>query len=305
MSSQVAYLNGRWILAEEAAIPFTDAGFVQGVTVAEQLRTFGGKLFRLHEHLTRLKRSLEIVGVDVDRQEIGDIATRLAGENHSLIDSNDDLAVVVFVTPGVYPAFRRSGYANQSGPTIGVHSYPIPFHAWADKYEQGDRLVVTKFRQTPTDCWPAELKCRSRMHYFLADREARKIDPQARALMTDHDGCATEATTANLFLYSEREGLISPPRARILLGVSALTLSELAAKLGIKISERFVTAENVEQADEVLLCSTSPCVWSVTHVNSAPIGSGKPGPMAKLLLRAWSEHVGLDIAAQAKRFRDR
>ena len=57
MSDPLAYLNGRYLPFSQAAISVTDGGFVQGVTVAEQLRTFGGKLFRLEQHLARLARS--------------------------------------------------------------------------------------------------------------------------------------------------------------------------------------------------------------------------------------------------------
>jgi branched-subunit amino acid aminotransferase/4-amino-4-deoxychorismate lyase len=60
-----AFLNGRFVPASEAMLPVYDAGFVLGTTVAEQMRTFGGRLFRLDAHLARLSHSLEIVGVDL------------------------------------------------------------------------------------------------------------------------------------------------------------------------------------------------------------------------------------------------
>jgi D-alanine transaminase/branched-chain amino acid aminotransferase len=55
----------------------------------------------------------------------------------------------------------------------------------------------------------------------------------------------------------------------------------------------------------VLLCSTSPCVWSVTRLNGRPIADGKPGAMFRRLLDEWSRMVGLDIKAQALRFASR
>ena len=61
----LAYLNGKLVPVAQAVIPVYDAGFVLGTTVAEQLRTFGGQLFRLDQHLARLQHSLEIVGVDL------------------------------------------------------------------------------------------------------------------------------------------------------------------------------------------------------------------------------------------------
>ena len=57
MPEPLAYLNDRFLPAEALTIRVTDAGFVQGVTVAEQLRTFHGELFGLVDHLARLQHS--------------------------------------------------------------------------------------------------------------------------------------------------------------------------------------------------------------------------------------------------------
>jgi branched-subunit amino acid aminotransferase/4-amino-4-deoxychorismate lyase len=302
MSEPLAYLNGNWIPASQAVIPVTDAGFMQGVTVSEQLRTFNGRLFELPRHLARLERSLAIVGVELPLSvaELGEKAQELATKNHALLQPGDDLGLSMFVTPGIYPTYLAA--ASNPGPCYCLHTYPLPFSSWAHKYEQGETLVVTDVRQVPTDCWPAELKCRSRMHYFLADRAARQKKSGARAVMLDQRGFVTEASTANLLTYRARDGMISPPRASILPGVSVAVLMELAAELSIPWSERDLTVDDVAAADEVLLCSTSPCVWPVTEFDGQTISDGAAGPIARQLLAAFSERAGVDIAAQAKRF---
>jgi len=304
MPESVAYLNGKFIPFSQAAISVTDGGFVQGVTVAEQLRTFGGQLFRLEQHLGRLARSLTIVGIDLGMpvEKLGDIGQELAARNHALLEPGDDLGLSMFVTPGQYSTFS-SGSAP--GPTIGLHTYPLPFHLWHDKYERGESLVVTEVMQVPAACWPSELKCRSRMHYYLADRQARQIEPGARALMLDERGFVTEASTANILVYYKGVGLVSPPKEMILPGVSAAVGEELAGNLGIPFSLRTLTVDDVAAADEVLLCSTSPCLWPVTRLNRKPIGDGKAGEIARRLLAAWSELVGVDIQGQAMRFLNR
>jgi branched-subunit amino acid aminotransferase/4-amino-4-deoxychorismate lyase len=305
MSEPLAYLNGQLVPAQAAVIPVTDAGFVQGVTVAEQLRTFGGKLFRLERHLQRLAHSLEIVSIDppLPLAELGRIAEDLAARNHALLDPADDLGLAIFVTPGAYATFDT--VAPRSGPTVGIHTYPLPFHLWHDKYEAGQSLVVTDVVQVPAACWPAELKCRSRMHYYLADKQAREIEPGARALLLDQSGQVVEASTANVLIYRAKEGLISPPREAILPGVSVAVLEELAAGLKIPFVHRRLEPADIAAAGEVMLCSTSPCIWPVTRFSGLPIGDGKCGPVAKSLLAAWSQLVGLDIAAQAARFSKR
>jgi len=302
MPEPIAYLNGKWLPASEAAVSVFDGGFMQGVTVAEQLRTFGGQLFRLDLHLDRLARSLAIVGVDpgLSRAEFERIATELAARNHKLLEEGDDLGLTIFVTPGPYAAF--AAVAAHKGPTVGIHTQPLPFGAFAGKYDTGESLVVSDIQQVPAACWPAELKCRSRMHYFLADRQAREREPGSRALLLDERGFVTEASTANLLVHYRDVGLVSPPRERILPGVTVAVIEELAGRLGIPFSHRDLTTDDVAAADEVLLCSTSPCVLPVTRLDGRPVASGRPGPIARQLQEAWSKMVGCDIVAQARRF---
>jgi len=300
-----AYWNGRYVPLSQVGVGVFDTGFVQGVTVAEQLRTFGGKLFRLEMHLARLARSLEIVGVDpgISLSGLGKIATELADRNRELLDPADDQGVTIFVTPGTAAAY--ASISPNQGPTVCVHTQPLSFGPWPEKYRVGESLVVTDVMQVPSQCWPAELKCRSRMHYYLADRKAREIEPGARALLPDERGQVTEASTANIVIYKRGQGLISPPKEQILPGVSVAVLEELAGQLSIRFSHRDLDVAAVAEADEVMLCSTSPCVWSVTKLNGRPIGSGEPGPIVLQLRDAWSQMVGIDIEAQAKQFAKR
>jgi branched-chain amino acid aminotransferase len=301
----LAYLNGRWVPLSQAAVSVFDGGFLQGVTVAEQLRTFGGWLFRLDLHLARLARSLEIVGVDpgLPLLELGQIATELVEQNRKLFDPDDDQQATIFVTPGIAPTY--AAIVPTHGPTVCVHTQPLAFGSWAEKYRSGESLVVTDVMQIPAECWPPELKCRSRMHFYLADKKAREAQPGSRALLLDERGFVTEASTANIVAYWKDRGLVSPPKEHILPGVTVAVLEELAGTLGIAFSRRELTVADVASADEVLLCSTSPCVWSVTRLNGQPIADGKPGPISQRLRAAWSQMVGLDIEAQARRFATR
>lgn len=304
-----AFRNGRRLPFSQLSVAPTDGGFVLGVTVAEQLRTFGGKLFRLEQHLARLQRSLEIVGVECpySSEALAAAAVALTAENYAALgvpgDTPDDLGLTIFVTPGPYSTFAHS--AAERGPVVAMYNYPLPFGTWCEKYEAGEALVVSNVRQVPAECWPTELKCRSRMHYHLADQEARKRQPGARAVLLDIDGRVTEASTANLLIYRRDEGLVSPPRERILPGVSVNWLEALAGELKIPFVHRELWPSDLAAADEMLLCSTSPCVWPVTQLDGKPIGTGLRGPISRQLLAAWSRAVGVDIEAQARRFAER
>lgn len=304
----LAYLNGKLVPASEAVVPVYDAGFVLGTTVAEQLRTFGGGLFRLQSHLARLQHSLDIVAVDLglNAAELAEAAEDLVARNHRLGDPSDDLGLSIFVTPGPYSTMAAMlGADAPRGPLVCMHTYPLPFHLWADKYRTGQSLRVTGIRQVPPSCWPVELKCRSRMHYYLADLQAHRIEPGSRALLLDAAGHVLEASSANVCIFCRGEGLASPPQDKTLPGISIAVLAELARQLELPFVHRDLTVAELLHADEVLLCSTSPCVWPVVRLNGQPIGNGTPGETVQRLLAAWSELVGLNIQSQAERFAQR
>lgn len=304
MPEPLAYLNGTLLPLSAAAVPVHDAGFVLGATVTEQLRTFGGRLFRLEAHLDRLDQSLAIVGIqpELSRQQFVAAAERLVEHNHALLDPADDLGLSIFVTPGPYATLAPDSH---EGPLVCLHTYPLPFRLWHQKYDRGEALATPEVRQMSPRVLPRALKCRSRMHYFLADRQARQIDPAARALLLDADDYVTEATTASMVLYRADTGMVTPPRERILPGISMATIDELASQFGVAVSERDLRVEDVLAADEVLLASTSSCALPAVRLNGQPIGNATPGPFYRRLLAAWSDFVGLDIIAQAHRFANR
>jgi branched-subunit amino acid aminotransferase/4-amino-4-deoxychorismate lyase len=298
MKTPLAYLNGRWIAGSELSIGVDDVGFLLGATVAERLRTFRGQVFRLEEHLDRMRRSLAIVGLDAERlvSELAVAVPEFVERNRALAAADDDWTVIAFVTPGA---------AGSGQPTVCVHGFPLMFGQWAAQYERGLSVNISDIRQVPPECWPPELKCRSRMHYYLADLRAANEEPGARALLLDQEGYVAEASTANVVVYRESEGLVSPPGEHVLVGVSLGVVQELAAELGVPFARRNLSVEELHAADEAYLAGTSICLMPIVRCNGRPIGGGTPGPMFERLLKAWSDLVGVDIAAQAQRFASR
>jgi branched-subunit amino acid aminotransferase/4-amino-4-deoxychorismate lyase len=185
---------------------------------------------------------------------------------------------------------------------VCLHTYPLPFRLWAEKYRTGQILVTTDVEQVSPKSWPPWLKCRSRMHYYLADRQAARLQPGARALLLDAEGFVVEASTANVMIYTSDGGLASPPEHKVLQGISMREVHELAQRLGLPTAERELTPDDVAAADEVLLTSTPMCLLPVTRFDGRPIGDGVPGEVFRRLLAAWNDLVGIDIAAQAERF---
>jgi branched-subunit amino acid aminotransferase/4-amino-4-deoxychorismate lyase len=143
------------------------------------------------------------------------------------------------------------------------------------------------------------------MHYYLADQEADRKCPGARAVLLDERGFVGEASTANIVAYYEDRGLVTPKLEGVLPGISQRMLFELAGELGIPHAEGNITPADLAAANEAFITSTSICLQGVVHQDSNPLGDGKPGTIFRKLLAAWSNAVGVDIADQARHFANR
>jgi len=300
VSEPLVYLNGHLVPASQAHLAIFDCGVVFGATVTEMTRTFAGKLFRLDDHLDRLFASLACVRFDIGltQEALGHISHELVEHNARLLDAGGELGLIHFVTAGEYPTYAgMSGRAARTGPTVCIHTFPLPFAQWADRMRRGAHLITPTIRHVPPQCYEPAMKYRSRLHFYLADQEARRSDSEASALLLDLAGNVTETPAAN-FLIVERGAIVSPKATNILAGISRQTVFELADAMGIPHLERDLTVDNVTRADEALLTGTPYCLLPVTRVNGGPIGDGQPGPIFEQLLGAWSEKVGLDIRQQ-------
>jgi len=299
-TAELAWLDGAVLPRRDLALPVGDAGFVLGATVTEQLRTFAGTLFLSDLHATRFRDSLAAAGIDpgISLEHVFDAAARIARHNHALLPTGSDLAVVIFATPGDLPAQHEG---RGSRPRLAIHTFPLAFRMWARLYAEGLSLRSVSISQVPDASVPLALKCRSRMHYHLADREADGLERGARALLRHADGRVSETSTANIAIV--RAGtILTPPPADALLGVSLQYLHRLAAQLGIEWRAQSLHAADIAAADEVLLSSTPNCLVAATRFDGKPVGTGHPGPLQQRLLDAWSRSVGIDIAGQAHRF---
>ncbi|MBX9789678.1 MAG: aminotransferase class IV [Pirellulales bacterium] len=300
MSEPLVYLNGRLVPASQAHLAIYDAGIVLGATVTEMTRTFRHEPFRLEDHLARLFRALRYVRLDIgmSREEFAARSRELLAHNLQAIEPRDDLGLIHFVTAGEYATYAGSaGGAARTTPTVCMHTFPLPWELWAGRLQTGVHLVTPSIRHVPPQCFDPKMKYRSRMHYFLADQEARLVDPETSALLLDLDGNLTETSGAN-FLLVERGTIVSPTLRNILPGISRATVIDLAAELGIPFVERDLQVYSAINADEAFVTSTPYCLLPVTKVNGVAIGDGRPGPVFRKLQAAWSQRVGLDIEKQ-------
>lgn len=297
MPEPLAYLNGQFVPASRAVLPVYDFGVVQGVTVAEQTRTFAGRLFRRDRHLERFADSLALAGIEppLGRDELAAVGDRLVEHNFGLLPGGGDLGLVHLATPGPFgPYAAMTAEAPAPGPTLCVHTYPLPLDAWKPRYAAGVHLATPSVRQVPPQCSPPHIKARSRLHYYLADREVRAADPGAWALLLDLDGCLSETNAANVLLVKGNR-LLSPRFDKTLAGISRDTVCELARPMGLAVEQQDLTVADALAADEILLTSTGFCLLAATRLNGQAIGAGVPGPVFRRLLAAYSQLAGVPI----------
>ncbi len=296
--SSCAYLNGRFLAQERPGLGANDAGFIFGATVTDLSRTFRNQLFRLDDHLARFRRSCEAAQVPqpVKDEELARLANELVRHNAALLSPEDDLALVLFATPGPIGYYAgEPGGPGEGQPTLGLHTFPLPFARFQRLFREGARLVVPSIRHLPPDCIDRRIKHRSRLHWWLAEQEAHRRDPLASALLLDPDGQLTETAAAN-FLIVRQGTVLTPPRDRVLGGISLLTVEELCRELGIPFSEQPITLADCQTADEAMLACTSWCLAGVSRLEDRSLPF--PGPVYQRLLDAWSRRVGLDIGRQ-------
>ena len=295
-----AYLNGALVPASQLRINVYDLGFVLDATLTEMTRTFGHQAFRLADHVARLYRSLRYCGISPDESEDELLARseELVAHNARLIGAEEELGVVHFVTPGENPIYAGSAAATaRLRPTVGIHTFPLPFAVWRNLFVEGAHLVTPAIRHVPPQCVDPKMKNRSRLHWFLADGQTHAVDPQAITLLLDLDGNITECSGSNVVVIDD--GVIYTPSSRnILQGISLCTVRDLAPQMGLGFQEKDMQIYDVVNADEVWLTTTPYCVAPATKINGLPIADGKPGPLLEEVLAAWSDLVGMDVKGQ-------
>jgi branched-subunit amino acid aminotransferase/4-amino-4-deoxychorismate lyase len=300
MPEPLAYLNGRISPVSQTNLSIFDMGVVMGASITEMARTFRHECFRLHEHIERLFRSLKYVGFEMDltREALADLVLELLEHNARLIPANHDLGVSMFITAGTSLVYTGlEGMPTHKKPTVCVHTFPLPFELWAEKFALGQHVVTPSIRQLPPECLDPKIKARSRMHWYLADEQARLVDPKAIALLLDRQDNVTETSTANFFIV--RSGAIVTPTGRnTLQGISQQVVAEAADQLDIRLEHRDFQTYDVINADEAFTSSTPYCILPVTRINQRPIGEGRAGPVYSELLKVWNQIAGFNVAEQ-------
>lgn len=277
MQDPVVYLNGEMTPLSEAKIPVLDRGFIFGDGVYEVVPMYARKMFRAKQHLARLFRSLQSIGIPNPHSE---------EEWMALVDKvasgypADDQLIYIQVTRGV--AKRAHAFPKEVTPTVFIMTNQLSLPT-AEAREKGVACVSMDDRR-----WlRCEIKSVSLLGNVLAAQHA--AENEAVEAVQFRDGFLTEASASNVWVVKDGK-LMAPPKDNLILeGIRYGLLEDLSQRSGIAFESRRITREEVFAADEVLLTSASKEVLPVVSIDGQVIGSGKPGPVFQKLYAAYQE----------------
>ncbi len=262
------YLNGEFLPLGEARIPVMDRGFLFGDSIYEVIPAYGGRLFRLQQHLQRLENSLHAIQMENPLSQpewesmLATLTTQYQGEDQS---------VYLQVTRGVAPS---RDHAIPEGVTPTLFAIATPFPAIDPQvYERGIAAITLDDIR-----WRfCNIKATTLLPNVLLRQEAKERGAMEAILI--RDGLAMEGAASNLFIVDDGQ-IITPPKGEHLLpGVTRDLLLELAAEAEIPYCEAPVRAEQLDSADEIWLTSSTREIMPVTRLDDRPINNGHPGEL--------------------------
>jgi branched-chain amino acid aminotransferase len=282
--SKKVYVAGKLVPAEQATVSVFDHGLLYGDGVFEGLRSYGGKVFRLDEHVDRLYDSARAIRLEIPLSK-----SEMAKAINETVAVNGirDGYVRAVVTRGAGTLGLDPNRCSNPQVIIiadSITMYPQEF------YDNGLELITSSVIRNHPAALSPRIKSLNYLNNILAKIEGLKAGC-VEALMLNHKGEVAECTGDNIFLVKKGRIATPPLDAGILEGVTRNAVIELAREAGLDVSESAITKHDVYVADECFLTGTAAEVVPVVKVDDRVIGSGKPGPVTLDLIERFHKLV--------------
>ena len=276
------YINGKLFGKEDATISVFDHGLLYGDGVFEGIRSYGGKVFLLTEHVDRLWDSAKALLLEIP---IGKDEMAKAIQDTVDVNGITDGYIRVLVTRGVGTLGLDPNRC--SNPQVIIIADKIALYP-DELYEKGlDIVTVSTIRNHPAALNP-RIKSLNYLNNILAKIEGLQAGC-IEALMLNHKGEVAECTGDNVFIVRDGALLTPPTDAGILEGITRNAVIGLARDAGLEVREVSLTRHDVFIAEECFLTGTAAEVIPVVKLDSRAIGDGKPGPITRDLMARFKQ----------------
>ena len=282
----IVNINGRLLHRDEAGVSPFDSAVQGGDAVWEGLRLYDGRIFKLHEHLARLRRSataLAFAEIPPNEKMIAEIRRTLSANG-----MRDGVHLRLTLTRGVKITSGMDPRLNQAGPTLIILAeHKAPVYA-----KSGLSLITSKMRRPPPEVLDPQIHHANLLNSILAKIEANAAGADD-ALMLDLRDHIAETNATHVFLVRGDEVLTS----RVVAcpeGITRATVLEICAAEQIAHRETDLTIEDVMTADEVFCTGTMGELAGVTSVDGHTIGKGAVGPMTRRLSELYAQRTATE-----------
>ncbi len=276
------YIDGEFHDQANAKVSVFDHGLLYGDGVFEGIRFYNGRVFRMEEHMDRLWESARSICIEIplSRRELDEALLETIRQN-----GLNDGYVRLIVTRGVGNLGLNPVQCKR--PSIIIIASTIALYP-EEVYRRGLTVVTVPTRRMgPATLNPA-IKSLNYLNNVLARIEANLANAD-EALMLNDAGNIAECTADNVFIIKRGQIMTPPITAGALRGITRSVVFDIAAELGIKISEPDLTRHDLYIADEAFLTGTAAEVIPMIKVDGRMIGSGEPGAITTRLIARFRE----------------
>src|SRR5215210_1383114 len=274
VGTPTVWLDGKWCDRNTAVISVYDHGLLYGDGVFEGIRSYGGKIFRLTQHLERLYDSAKAIWLTVPmaRDELAGI-TEEAVRRSGIADAY----IRHVITRGVGDLGLDPRKCPKPSVLIIVDTIKLRPE---QVYEAGLNVVTAGTPIPQRESLSPRVKSLNYLAHILAKIEGIHAGAD-EVLMLDSAGAVAEGSGQNIFVVKNGQVRTPPPYAGILKGVTRDAVIELATQAGYRVEESILNRYDVYTADEAFFTGTASEVVAIRQVDGRVIGSGKAGPITR------------------------
>ena len=268
------WLDGQWLSSDEARISVFDHGLLYGDGVFEGMRVYGGRVFRLQEHLERFYDSAQAIRLEIPLSRPEMEAVTLEGiQRAGLVDGYLRHVVTRGVGDlGFDP--RKCSKATTFIIFDTIRLWPQEFYA------RGLRVVTASTPIPHREALSPRVKSLNYLPHILAKLEGIEAGAD-EVLMLDSTGSVAEGSGQNLFIVKHRVMRTPPAHAGILKGVTRDAIIEIAREAGYDVREEPLNRYDVYTAHEAFFTGTAAEVVYIRQVDGRVIGDGAIGPVTR------------------------